>query len=233
MIQASTIIKELASQRLFSSLSSDHLSELISLGQSREFPSGEIITLYGSVWPYLFFIEDGLIEAIKESPEGRSLVMLELTKGMVFWGMGFFKEGLEMPVALKAKQKSRIFLWPREKLLPFLADNGKFSWELTELMAERMMRASEIVGELAFQPIAARLARYLLNEFSERTEEVITRELTLDEIAARIGSTREMVCRQLYRLADRGIIQISRTEWTVSDLNLLQDIADSYKGETH
>jgi hypothetical protein len=32
--------------------------------------------------------------------------------------------------------------------------------------------------------------------------ELVARELTLDEMAARIGTTREIVCRALYRFAE-------------------------------
>jgi hypothetical protein len=44
-------------------------------------------------------------------------------------------------------------------------------------------------------------------------------------MAARIGSTREMVCRHLYHFADQGIIQINRTEFKIMDQDLLKDLA--------
>jgi CRP/FNR family transcriptional regulator len=97
-------------------------------------------------------------------------------------------------------------------------------------MVERMLRASEIVEELAFQPVAARLAHFLLEQFGDRVGDVVSRDLTLDEMAARIGSTREMVCRQLYKLADHGVIQINRTELKISDLNALRERAEALKG---
>ena len=48
--------------------------------------------------------------------------------------------------------------------------------------------------------------------------------MTLDEMAAHIGSTREMVCRILQRFANQGLIEITRTEFSFTDreqLNLL------------
>jgi hypothetical protein len=44
-------------------------------------------------------------------------------------------------------------------------------------------------------------------------------------MAARIGTTREMVCRALYRFADDGIIEINRTEFLISNKTLLGEIA--------
>ncbi|MDZ7843217.1 MAG: Crp/Fnr family transcriptional regulator [Anaerolineales bacterium] len=221
---------ELAKNPLFSTLETEQRERLIESGNPQNYPAGQWITHYGSSWPYLFYVEEGLVEALKESPEGRSLVIMELEKGMVFWGIGFFKEGVGMPVAFIAKENSRLLLWSREQLLPLLLDNGFFSWELSKLMVERMLRASEIVEELAFQPVAARLALFLLEQFGDRAGDTVTRDLTLDEMAARIGSTREMVCRQLYKLADKGMIQINRTELKITNLRSLQDAAESWKG---
>jgi len=54
--------------------------------------------------------------------------------------------------------------------------------------------------------------------FSDKEERVpIERSLTLDDMAARIGSTREMVCRLLYKFSDEGLIRITRTEFTITD----------------
>ena len=151
-------------------------------------------------------------------------MVITLEKGDVFWGAGFFKEGVGMPVALVAGQETKLRLWSREKLLPFMINNGQFTWDLAQLMVERMMRASRILEELAFQPVAGRLAHLLLEQFEDQTGDTLARDLTLDDMAARIGSTREMVCRHLYHFADQGVIQINRTEFKIMDQELLKDL---------
>jgi CRP-like cAMP-binding protein len=221
---------KLADNPIFSGLDRQGLELLTQLSISRTYPEGQWITHYGSNWPYLFQVEEGLVTALKESPEGRSLVVITLKAGEVFWGTGFFKEGLGMPVALVAKQETRLRLWSREKLQSFLVENGQFTWSLAQLMAERMLRASRILEELAFQPVAGRLAHLLLDQFQDQSSETLTRDLTLDEMAARIGSTREMVCRHLYQFADQGAIQINRTEFKIKNKVLLQTIAGKDSG---
>jgi CRP/FNR family transcriptional regulator len=210
---------------LFAPLDENQLEELDRLSITRSYPQGQWITHYGADWPFLFLVEEGEVTALKESPEGRSLVVITLAGGDVFWGTGFFKEDMGMPVALEAKRKTSLRLWSREKLLPFMIANGQFTWDLAQLMVERMMRASRILEELAFQPVAGRLALLLLEQFEDQTGDTLTRDLTLDEMAARIGSTREMVCRHLYHFADQGVIQINRTEFKVVDQNMLEGLA--------
>ncbi len=61
--------------------------------------------------------------------------------------------------------------------------------------------------------------------YQDTDSQQISREMTLDEMAARIGSTREMVCRVLYQVADEGVIQINRTEFTISNSEILAQYA--------
>ncbi len=219
----------LSENQLFSKFSQTELDRLLDSSIERKYPKDQWITHYGSDWPYLFLVEQGQVTAIKESPEGRSLVVITLDESEVFWGVGFFREGIGMPVALIANQETHLRLWSRERLEPFMIDNGQFTWDLAQLMAERMMLASRILEELAFQPVAGRLAHLLLTQFEDQSGDVLSRDLTLDDMAARIGSTREMVCRHLYHFADKGAIQINRTEFKITDQGLLQHFAGKGK----
>ncbi|RPJ25021.1 MAG: helix-turn-helix domain-containing protein, partial [Chloroflexi bacterium] len=75
-----------------------------------------------------------------------------------------------------------------------------------------------------------RLARLLIESVGEDPQKPIPRNLTLDEMAARIGSTREVVCRFLHRFSDQGLIEITRTEFSVTDQKGLSELAQHFKG---
>jgi CRP-like cAMP-binding protein len=106
--------------------------------------------------------------------------------------------------------------------MPFILEDGRLSWELTRLVIQRVQFVSEIVEKLAFQPLTSRVARLLLEQFPSE-QDVVPRHLTLDEMASRVGTTREIVCRILYRFAEQGAIQINRTEFTFLNRSLLEE----------
>ena len=135
-----------------------------------------------------------------------------------------------MPASLRVVWDAELMLWPRDNLLPLFLKDGRLSWELSCLMIQRVQLASEIVEKLAFQPVAGRLARLLVEIFGEDSRGPITRSLTLDEMAARIGSTREVVSRFLHRFSNQGLIEITRTEFSIVDRKGLQDLAQQVKG---
>ncbi|MEY2817634.1 MAG: hypothetical protein RL275_1097 [Chloroflexota bacterium] len=212
----------LSQNQVFSHLSEIELGKMLASAQPRHFRTGEWIVHHGDVWSNLFFIQKGQVTAIKESPEGRSLTLATFGKGEIFWGLAFFLENAPMPAALRVTEECELLLWSRETLLPLIMENGKLSWELSRLVIQRVQFASEIVEQLAFQPLTGRIARLLLEQFPT-DQSVVHRHLTLDEMASRVGTTREIVCRILYRFAEQGAIQINRTEFTFLDRNLLEE----------
>jgi CRP/FNR family transcriptional regulator len=163
------------------------------------------------------------LNALKESSEGRTFVIAELDPGEVFWGLAFFEENVPNPMSIQASEPSSAYLWNRDAVLDLLIENGRMTWELTRLMVDRMLHASSVIEGLAFQPVAGRLAQLLTKYYGHRKEDAIERDLTLDDMAARIGSTREMVCRILHRFAEEQIIDITRTEFRITDNEKLKN----------
>jgi CRP/FNR family cyclic AMP-dependent transcriptional regulator len=218
--------KSLFQNPIFSHLDEDILHRIEASAQTCQFKNGDWIVHHGDVWPKLFFVQKGQVTAIKESPEGRSLTLASIGEGNLFWGLAFFIENAPMPAALRASKDCELLIWSRDELMPLVLENGRLSWELSCLAIQRVQFASEIVEKLAFQPLTGRVARLLLEQFPA-SQNIAPRHLTLDEMASRVGTTREMVCRILYRFAEAGAIQINRTEFVFTDRDILNDYSQN------
>ena len=214
----------------FASLEADDKAALAAKAVFRRYERGEKIVLYGDVWPYFLLIGQGQVDAVKESGEGRSLLVTTFGPGDIFWGVAFFLDDAPMPVTLEARADCELYLWSCEDMQPVLVRNGPAMWDLSCLMVSRMLYASEMLEGLAFQPVAGRLARLLAELPHDDKSGAVSRSLTLDEMAARIGTTREMVCRFLYRFAGQGLITITRTEFSITDRSALAELAQTVKG---
>ena len=207
---------------LFKHLPDDTLDDLARSAIKKTYTSQEIIIYQEDVWPFLFLLANGEINAVKQSPEGRTFTATSLKSGDIFWGLSFFIEDAPMPVYLQAKQDSTIYTWNREDLIPIIKENGIMAWRLCQMMIKRMQLASGIVEDLAFHPVMSRLAGLLLDIFGDAEDEFMARDLTLEDMASHIGTTREMVCRHLYRFAEEGAIEIRRTELRITNREFLE-----------
>jgi len=210
---------------IFRSFEDSQLEKIIKLAVPRNYSKDDWIAHNGEVWPYIFLIESGSIIALKESFEGRTLIAARFSVGEIFWGLAFFLEDAPTPAALVATEETRIHTWSRDHFLPILIENGEISWELTLLMVQRLLIASEIVEGLAFQPVAGRLAKFLVDQFGDEAGERVSRDLTLDDMAAHIGTTREMVCRILHKFSNQELIDITRTEFVFKNREGLKILA--------
>ena len=221
---------QLTRNPIFSTLSTDRQNVLLQQAVLRRLHKGEILTHRGDTWPFLFLVTHGVVKALKESSEGRSLIVANFSPGDIFWGMAFFDCNMPMLVSLEAGANTQIAVWTRESILHLLKSDADFSWQVMCLMMDRMAHASQVLEEIAFQPVASRLARLLLENSKESSQATISRSMTLDEMAARIASTREVVCRFLHRFADEGIIDITRTEFNIIDSEKLNKVSQANKG---
>ena len=206
-------IKLIPETSVFSVLSKDELVSLIQLAKHRNLSKGDYLVRQGDEWPHLFLIEEGAIVAEKDSVDGRTFVAGTFKKGDVFWGITFFLERVGMPAGLQAFEDTSLLQWSKSQIMPIIERNGLFSWELSKLAVSRILYASEILESMTFHPIGVRLARLLMGISGNENQISIERNLTLDEMAARIGSTREMVCRLLYKFSDEGLIKILGWGW--------------------
>jgi len=215
---------------VFSSIPSKDLKYVRELSISRQYKKGGFITHQEDVWPYLLYVLSGEYQALKESGSGRSFVIENFGPGEIFWGLALFEDHKPNPVAIRASTKGELLLWHKNQIEAIISQNTQVAWGLFHIMAQKMGRVGEIVEELVFQPLSGRLATLLLNQFEHAVNNSIARDLTLDEMAARIGTTREMVCKILYQFSDKGIIDIQRTEFKVKDRSKLGEIAHTMKG---
>ena len=87
-----------------------------------------------------------------------------------------------------------------------------------DLLSQRLANVLLIVDEVTFRRMDARLAAFLLAR--SRVENPI--EITHQEIAAELGSSREVISRILEDFAAQGLIQTSRGRLEVLETELLQ-----------
>ncbi len=220
----------LAQTQVFSSLQPSELKRVVEHLLLRTYVGGEFATHLGDVWPYLLFVAQGEFQALKESGSGRSFVIETFGPTEIFWGLALFEDGKRNPVAIRSAGEGQLWLWPKSSVEEIVAWRPQVAWGLFKLMAGRMSRIGVIVDELVFQPLPSRVASVLLEQFDHAAADAIARDLTLDEMAAHIGTTREMVCKLLYRFAGEGVIDVQRTQLKVLDRSRLLEVSSQLKG---
>ena len=220
-------LKEILSDiNVFRKFTDSQMEIVLEKAVKTSFKKGEVINLTGNRYPYAFILVKGLIYGNKESAEGRNLTLKTFSVGDTFWGHAIFKDN-PTPTTLVSFKPSEIYQWHRDDIMPLLLDNKEALWDLCILLSQRTIEVNKTIEEIVFNPVVNRLARLLVGEFESDDEGSIRRNMTLDEMAAKIGSTREVVCRLLYRLSDQNLIQVDRTKFILVNKIELDKLADA------
>ena len=211
---------------VFKELDDNNLDELSHNSIWKDYSKGETIAYAGETWPYVMVIAKGEIRGIKISPEGRALNTLTISKGEGFWNPSIF-DNLPLLGSIEVWEQSRILLWHKDAIFPILLRSPQAIWQINIELAKHLRNKSNLIENFAFSTIRRRLARLLLDQFEGVDEPSITRSMSLEEIGTLIGTTPIMICKHISRLAESGLITVSRSEFTLSNRSALEKLANT------
>ena len=214
----------LSQTKVFNKLPESDLVRVSKLAIPRRRQSGEFLCYQDDIWPNVVFVDSGKFRWVMLSLCGNEHVLFTLKPDDIFWAHSIFDDN-PMPASLMAVEDSNTYLWSRDAILPILYRNPEAMWEITSLLTKTMRKAREVIYGLAFQPVAGRLAALLLPRFENKTNPSIARDLTLAEIATRIASSPEVVCRLLQQFQANGLLEITRASITLRNYDALENIA--------
>lgn len=217
------IAEKLAKDEVFSHLSARDHEELARLAFRKTYHKGRYICMQEDIWERALYIKSGKLGWVMLSPDGKRQVVFRMGAGSVVWGHSLF-DGEPMPAALEVMENCEVCIWEKDAILPILSRNVDAVWAITRKLVAIMRKVRDVVYGFAFHPVAGRLAHLLLNHYKSVDGQAAPRDMTLDEMAHTVGSTRELVSKTLHQFAGEGMIEISRVEFTFTDRSKLEQL---------
>lgn len=191
------------------SLSPAELQALSAHAVKRSSPKQTVIVNEGDPADALYIIVSGRVKVFAADAEGREIVLLTQGPGEYFGEM-MLDEG-PRSASVMTLEASTFLVIPKASLREFLVQNPAFAVRLIEKLIHRVRSATASIKSLALMDVYGRVARLLLELADERDGSwVISERLTQQDIASRVGASREMVSRILKDLADGGYIAVQR-----------------------
>ena len=228
VMRRENIVNQLAQMEVFNKFPQEVLNQLTEMATIQKLKKGEFLCHQGDVWQYVFFLAKGYLEWTILSFNGNEFILFSLESNEIFWGHSIF-DNEPMPASLVATRNSTVYSWHRDSILPFLYKYPETLWELTGILTRRMREAREIIYSLTFQHVPGRLAKLLLEYFSDPEVNSVKRNLTLRSIATRISASPEVVCRIFQRMELDDILELTRENIILLDREALKDLAYSEK----
>ena len=188
-------------------LPDDLVQALAAHGNTRAYKAGTILIHEGDLGDALFILIDGRLRAYGSSEDGREVVLSEYGPGSFVGELSL--DGQPRSASVRTLVPSTCCVVPGAQLRAFMVDHPDFAIHLSKKLVRLVRRLTEQVKMLALQDVYGRMVRVLM-ELSDPVgdERVVREKLTQQDIAERIGSSREMVNRVMKDLTTGGYIVV-------------------------
>ncbi len=209
-----TTVQALRRISLFAGLSGETLARIASVAIRRTYAPGETVIFEGDPCRAAYFVAEGQVRVYRLSPAGREQVLLRLGPGQTFNTVPPLKPHGVNHATAEALTPVTLYAITCEDFHRLVVECPEVALALLRDFAGRLDHLTNLVEDLSLRTVRGRLAHFLL-EHAEAG--AVTQRWTQEEIAAHLGTVRDMVGRTLRAFADAGLVRMERQRITLLD----------------
>ena len=209
-------IKTLRQNPYFNDVSENLLQDVAAHMQLREYQRGDVVMWEGDPCDGLHILDQGSAKIYRLSPQGRQYIVRILQEEDTFAEVPAFDGGMN-PVNVEALETCRVWVIDSEKLRALVLAHPSFAQKVLANFGEMLRGMVRMVSEMAFYQVTHRLARLICELDGQRGP-----HWTQEQLAARLGTVREVVARSLKELERSGAIRIEERRIQIADPDVLQ-----------
>jgi CRP-like cAMP-binding protein len=216
-----TIAQALRRIPFFADLPEDDLARTARVAHARTYARGETVILEGYPCQAAYFIAEGNVRVSRLSLSGREQVLAQLGPGQAFNTVPPFRTHGMNHATVRALTPVTLYTILCDDLRQLVGECPQLALAILHDFAERLDHLTNLVESLSLHTVRGRLARFLL----EHAESDVAQRFTQEEIAARLGTVRDMVGRTLRAFASAGLLRVDRQRIVLLDREGLEDEA--------
>lgn len=210
-------IKTLRGNQYFDELPDNLLKEISEHMNLREYPRGDVLFWEGDPANGMYIMEHGSAKIFRTSPQGRQYIVRILQEHDTFAEVPAFDGGMH-PVNVEALETCRVWEIDGETLRELVNLYPAFAQKIIRNYSQMLRGMVRMVSEMAFYQVTHRLARLIENMPQDKSAPHWTQE----QLAAQLGTVREVVARSLKELERSGAIIIEDRRILIADKEIFQ-----------
>ncbi len=193
---------------LFEGLPPESFERLMSRSVVRTFPKQTVVIHEGDDPTALYVILSGRVRAYLTDAGGKEFVLATHGEGEYFGELALLDDE-PRSASVATLEACRLLVLSKSAFQESLAQNPDLALQLIKGLAQRVRRLTQSARSLALKDVFGRITALLQDLAVDSSGVLIVEErLTHQEIARRIGSSREMVSRIVKDLETGGYIEI-------------------------
>ena len=209
-----SLAETLSKTALFNGLEQADIAIVVSQTVIRQFPRNTVIVSQGDDTDSLYVIVKGKVDVFLHNDKGKEIIINTLGVCESFGELAPLG-GIPRQASIITTEDSTFGIISRQVFMDTLLIKPSISMRIIDLLISRIQDLTEEVSSLALEDVYNRVVRVLYKHADEVGEKLVTEKLTQQDIASRVGATREMVHRILKELKTGGYISIEGKHITI------------------
>jgi len=212
------------------SLDKPSLDFLLPLGEyTKKFKKGDFLFQEGTEANELFYIQSGIIQISKITPDGKELCLRICQKDDLIGELSMFSDQSTHMLNAKVLDDCEALVISKHRLECEIFENPKLGYEFLKWMSDQFRRTQTKLRDLILNGKKGALYSTLIrlaNSYGRETEQgvLIDIALTNQQLANFCGTARESVNRMLNELKKKNIVTFKQGKITVHDLDYLKKV---------
>lgn len=200
---------------IFSGLSPTEVEAVEALVVTRTYPKHTVIMSEGDWADSLYVVIEGKVKVFVSDSGGKEFILNTLGTGSYFGELALL-DGERRSASVMTLEKSQFGVITKDHFAEVLDRYPAIARVLIRNLVSRIREFMDSVKTLALQDVYGRIRHTLLNMAAEEKGLLkVSERLTQQDIANRVGSSREMVARVLKDLTIGGYINVERKQITI------------------
>lgn len=202
---------DLAELPFFRPFPHEALAGLAATAHWRSYAAGQTVLEAGDAAQDVFFVAEGTLRVSARSSGGHEVILNEIGPGALFGEIAAI-DGAQRSATVVALTRTRICAMPGSAFMMFALATPTASLHLMRALAALVREKDIRLFELSVLPARPRLVALLLRMARPRPAggRIISPPRPHHELAARIGTRREVVSRTLSALLREGLVEQTR-----------------------
>ena len=191
------------------------VKKLASLGRLRTYPKNTVFITEGDSSDSVFVVLTGKVKVFVADNEGHEMILDTHGPGEYVGEMAM--DGNPRSASCMTLEPTTFSVVARDPIREAIRANPDFALDMIAKVIDRARLATDNVKHLALLDVYGRVARLLLNMAVETDGKLaIPDKLTQQEIAERVGASRDMVSRIFRDLTQGGYISVENRIITIN-----------------
>jgi len=192
----------------------EDIRALSARGIIRSYPRNTILITEGDRTDALYLIISGRVKIFLSDAAGKEVMLGTQGAGDYFGEMAL--DGGPRSASVMTIEPSRFAVIPKANAHDLVRDHPEFAAHLIEKLIGRIRTLTENFKGLALLDVYGRVARLLLDLAIDQDGKLVVGEkLTHQEIASRVGASREMISKICKGLTVGGYISVDKRRITI------------------